>query len=78
MNEDCLLIRTGVLSCIFRQKSVIFYVFYCLALYLNGSSAMSLMLLHSDTEQLGVSKSLINVLLKSSLKTQWLQHIFWS
>lgn len=30
----------------------------------------------SATEQLGVNKSVINMLLKSSLKTQKLQHIF--
>lgn len=34
---------------VFLDRSVMFYGFYCLALYLNGSSATSLMLLHSLT-----------------------------
>lgn len=31
----------------------------------------------SATEQLEVNKPVINALLKGSLKTQWLQHVFW-
>lgn len=45
MNEDCLLIRTGVLSCGFGQKCD-GLGFILPSFYWNGSSAVNLMLVH--------------------------------
>lgn len=68
MTENCLLIRTGALSCAFRQKCD--QVFILPGIVLKWEICCELDVLHSDTEQLGVNKSVINVLLKGRLKTQ--------
>lgn len=76
MNEGCPLFRTAFLCCVLWQKCHIEdFILPRIVLKQELSPELDVFPL-SATEQLGVNKSVINMLLKSSLKTQRLQHIF--
>lgn len=76
MNEGCPVFRTAFLYCVLQQKChVENFILPRIVLKWELSPVLDVFQV-SATEQLGVNKSVINMLLKSSLKTQKLQHIF--